>query len=33
MAVFAWKEGYKAMRVRKDRYRDNQLNVWASTYD
>ncbi len=27
MAVFAWKEEYKAMRVRKDRYRDNESNA------
>jgi hypothetical protein len=33
MAVFAWKEDYKVMRVRKDRYRDNELNAWASIYD
>jgi hypothetical protein len=29
MVVFVWKEDYKAMRVRKDRYRDNELNAWA----
>jgi hypothetical protein len=33
MAVFAWKEDYKAMRVRKDRYRDNKSNAWALKYD
>jgi hypothetical protein len=33
IAAFAWKEDYKAMRVRKDRYRDNKLNVWALIYD
>ncbi len=33
MAVFAWKEEYKAMRVRKDRYRDNELNAWALIYN
>ena len=33
MAVFAWKEEYKAMRVRKDRYRDNESNAWALIYD
>ncbi len=32
MAVFAWKEDYKAMRVRKDRYRDNESNAWALVY-
>jgi hypothetical protein len=33
MAVFVWKEDYKAMRVRKDRYRDNEMNAWALIYD
>jgi hypothetical protein len=33
MAVFAWKEEYKAMRVRKDRYRDNESNAWALVYN
>ncbi len=33
MVVFAWKEEYKAMRVRKDRYRDNESNAWALIYD
>jgi hypothetical protein len=33
MAVFAWKEECKAMRVRKDRYRYNESNAWALTYD
>jgi hypothetical protein len=33
MAVFAWMEEYKAMRVRKDRYRDNESNAWALIYD
>jgi hypothetical protein len=32
MAVFAWKEDYKAMRVRKDKYRDNESNAWALIY-
>jgi hypothetical protein len=32
MAVFAWKEDYKAMRVRKDGYRDNKSNAWALIY-
>ncbi len=27
------KEDYKAMRVRKDRYRDNESNAWALIYD
>ncbi len=33
MTVFAWKEEYKAMRVRKDRYRDKESNAWAIIYD
>ncbi len=35
MAVFAWKEdcNYKAMRVRKDRYRDNKSNAWVLIYN
>jgi hypothetical protein len=33
MAVFAWKEEYNAMRVRKDKCRDNELNTWALIYD
>ncbi len=33
MAVFAWKEGYKAMRARKDKYHGNELNAWALIYD
>ena len=33
MAVFAWKEDYKSMRARKDKYQDNESNVWALIYD
>jgi hypothetical protein len=33
MVVFVWKEDYKAMRVRKDRYRDNKSNAWALIYN
>jgi hypothetical protein len=33
MAVFAWKEDYKAMRARKDRYRVYESNTWALIYD
>jgi hypothetical protein len=33
MAVFAWKEDFKVMRVGKDRYRDNESNAWASIYN
>ena len=29
MAVFAWKEDYKSMRARKDKYQDNESNAWA----
>jgi hypothetical protein len=28
-----WNEDYKAMRVRKDRYRDNKSNAWALIYN
>ena len=33
MAVFAWKEDYKSMRARKDKYQDNESNAWALIYD
>jgi hypothetical protein len=33
MVVFAWKEDYKVMRFRKDRYRDNKSNAWALIYN
>ncbi len=33
MTVFAWKEDYKAMRARKDRYRDKESNAWALMYN
>jgi hypothetical protein len=29
MAMFAWKENYKSMKSRIDKYRDNELNAWA----
>ena len=29
MAKFTWKEDYKAMRVRKDKYNENVSNAWA----
>jgi hypothetical protein len=32
MAVFAWKEDYKSMKSRIDKYRDNELNAWALIY-
>jgi len=31
--VFAWKEDYKSMRARKDKYQDNESNAWALIYD
>jgi hypothetical protein len=33
MTVFAWKEDYKSMKSRMDKYRDNELNSWALIYD
>jgi hypothetical protein len=33
MAKFTWKEDYKAMRVRKDKYNENESNAWALIYD
>ncbi len=33
MAVFVWKEDYKAMRARKDRYRENESHTWALIYN
>jgi hypothetical protein len=33
MAVFAWKENYKSMKLRMDKYRDNELNTWALIYN
>jgi hypothetical protein len=33
MAVFAWKEDYKSMKSRKDKYRDNKSNAWALIYN
>ena len=33
MAVFAWKEDYKSMKLRMDKYRDNKSNAWALIYD
>jgi hypothetical protein len=33
MAKFAWKEDYKAMRARKDIYKDNESIGWALVYD
>ncbi len=32
MAKFTWKEDYKAMRMRKDKYNENESNAWALIY-
>jgi hypothetical protein len=33
MAVFAWKEDYKFMKYRMERYKGNKSNAWALMYD
>ncbi len=33
MAVFAWKEDYKSMNYRMERYKGNKSNAWALTYN
>jgi hypothetical protein len=33
MALFTWKEDYKSMKSRMDKYRDNESNAWALIYD
>ena len=33
MAKFAWKEDYKGMKHRMDRYNDNESNAWALSYN
>jgi hypothetical protein len=33
MAIFSWKENYKYMKSRMDKYRDNESNAWALIYD
>ncbi len=33
MVKFAWKEDYKGMKYQKDKYNDNESNVWALIYD
>ncbi len=33
MAVFAWKEDYKSMKLRMDKYKGNKSNAWALIYD
>ena len=33
MAVFAWKEDYKSMKLRMDKYKGHESNAWALIYD
>jgi hypothetical protein len=33
MAVFAWREDYKSMKSRMDKYKGNASNAWALIYD
>jgi hypothetical protein len=33
LAKFAWKEDYKGMKYRKDKYKDNESNAWALVYE
>jgi hypothetical protein len=33
MAVFAWKEDYKLMKSRMDKYKGNESNAWALIYN
>ena len=33
MAVFAWKEDYKLMKLRMDKYKGNKSNTWALIYN
>jgi hypothetical protein len=33
IAVFAWKEDYKSMKSRMDKYKDIESNAWALIYD
>jgi hypothetical protein len=32
-AIFAWKEDYKSMKSRMDKYKGNKSNAWALIYD
>ena len=32
ITVFAWKEDYKSMKLRMDKYKGNESNTWALTY-
>jgi hypothetical protein len=33
MAMFAWKEDYKSMKSRMEKYKDNESNAWALLYN
>jgi hypothetical protein len=33
MAKFTWKEEYKDTLYRKEKYKENESNVWALVYD
>jgi hypothetical protein len=33
IALFTWKEGYKLMKLRMDKYKGNESNAWALLYD
>ena len=33
MVIFAWKEEYKSMKSRMDKYKGNESNAWALIYD
>jgi hypothetical protein len=33
MAVFAWREDYKSMKYRMERYKGNKSNAWALVYN
>jgi hypothetical protein len=33
MAIFAWKEDYKSMKSKMDRYKSNKSNAWALIYN
>jgi hypothetical protein len=33
MAIFAWKEDYKSMKSKMDRYKSNEFNAWALIYN
>jgi hypothetical protein len=33
MAMFAWKENFKSMNYRMDKYRSNESNAWVLIYN